>query len=474
MKIKTKSDGAAPVAVMEPAPAPRALPVKRPSPSKPPLVRAQSLKLPPSDLDSEMAVLGAMIVESSAIRAARQYLRQHHFYHKPHSFIFTAMCEMDDRGFGVDVITLAAELKRAGLLDQAGGVEALLLCTQKVATAAHVAYYAKIVAGTYLDRQIIHAATKMAQTQDSENLEKLRQLHLAKETLGAPYMLDYRTGLLTLLEEIMDETKSKVYNTHFPEIDRYWKGMKEGDVNVWAAATNKGKSVMALNLLDRWAMNDNDVGLYVGTEMKAAQTLQRHLAIQSKIEAWKIRKPKLDDREKDQLRQIVVQKMSKMRIAILDDPEPSLEKIEAAAFACGAKRIWIDYLERCSLPAGESLRLQIKEFMRRLKTMAVKRNYIIDLLAQLNRSNYGDVEKPPVLSDLSESSAIEKEADRVCLFWTPKKKQPQDVEGWRVIELIQAKDRSGPCDIAFDLYLSETNLTVMEKTEYDNPFNHKK
>lgn len=436
----------------------------------------------PFDADVERAVLGAMLVELSAVRVARQFLKSDMFMRKANQVIFEAVCRIADQGYEPDLVATVAEIRDAGIHEPGCG-EYLAACIDKVASASHVEYHSKIVAELYIEREIIKSAYRLADGQKDEELKNLAKLHIEKTALSCPITFDYTTGMASVLNEILKPENSKRFQTHYPTMDKTWNGMKPGELNVWGGATNEGKSLFLLNLLDR-ASKAGERCLYVGTEMTSVETVERHLSIQSNVEAWKIRIPRIDDVDLSRL-QKTVKVMSKMNVSILDDPEPNLAKIEAAIHSSKSDIIFLDYLERFEMPRADQLRLQIKEFMRQLKTMARRTNTVIHLAAQLNRDTYGVEQRAPTLADLSESSAIEKEADRVGLLWAPadapvSKKEVEKGEvketatlrdNCRKISIINAKSRHCPRGFVFDFVLDQNNLRIQELSEYNDPFN---
>ena len=154
--------------------------------------------------------------------------------------------------------------------------------------------------------------------------------------------------------------------------------------------------------------------------MTALETFSRHLSMRSGVPAWKIRLRSLSEQDRTRAHDAIADHLYKFPIEILDDPEPTLERIESTIARTKPDAVFVDYLERMSLPPAKDLRLSVKEFMRRLKGIARKRNVMVLLASQLNRTTYAkDNDTAPTLADLSESSAIEKESDRVFLMWRP-------------------------------------------------------
>src|SRR6187549_3983858 len=88
--------------------------------------RRASGRVPPHNLSAEESVLGASLLSRDAIGAvSEQGLRPEDFYRPGHQHIFDAIRALYATGAPADTITVADELRRAGLLDQIGGTEVL-------------------------------------------------------------------------------------------------------------------------------------------------------------------------------------------------------------------------------------------------------------------------------------------------------------------------------------------------------------
>ena len=69
-------------------------------------------RVPPQDIDAEMAVLGAMFLESEAVPKAMELLDENSFYHTAHQKIFRAALKLYDERQPIDAITMADKLKK--------------------------------------------------------------------------------------------------------------------------------------------------------------------------------------------------------------------------------------------------------------------------------------------------------------------------------------------------------------------------
>jgi len=143
--------------------------------------------LPPQNLDAECAVLGAMILNPGAVPVARDLVTSGDFYRLSHGTVFAVVLEMDARGDSVDTITLAAELRRQGLLDQVGGLDFIYALPDLCPVAVSVAKYAVIVRemarrrdGIELSRRLEEAfAEGTPSEQATEGRELLRLLGIS-------------------------------------------------------------------------------------------------------------------------------------------------------------------------------------------------------------------------------------------------------------------------------------------------------
>lgn len=118
-------------------------------------------RLPPQDLDAEQAALGACLLETAAMDLVAAYLDMKDFYREAHQVIFAAMLEVKSRDEPVDIVTVAAELRRRGKLESVGGGEYLTALIGQVPTAARAARYAKIVHEKALLRDLIRAGSEI-------------------------------------------------------------------------------------------------------------------------------------------------------------------------------------------------------------------------------------------------------------------------------------------------------------------------
>src|SRR3546814_5564936 len=78
-------------------------------------------RVPPHDLQAEESLLGAMMLSSTAIADAAGVVTASDFYKPAHGHVYDAVHTLYASGQPVDSVTVADELRRAGLPDALGG-----------------------------------------------------------------------------------------------------------------------------------------------------------------------------------------------------------------------------------------------------------------------------------------------------------------------------------------------------------------
>ena len=115
----------------------------------------ETVILLPQALELEEAVLGAMLVDRSAIEETIEVLTTKVFYKREHQLIFNAIREVYIDSERVDMLTISQYLKAKGDHEKAGGDLKIIELTQKVATGAHVDFHPKILLQKFIQREII-------------------------------------------------------------------------------------------------------------------------------------------------------------------------------------------------------------------------------------------------------------------------------------------------------------------------------
>ncbi len=130
----------------------------------------------------------------------------------------------------------------------------------------------------------------------------------------------------------------------------------------------------------------------------------------------------------------------------------------------------IDYLQLMSMKGRrESRQQEISEISRTLKLLAKDLDVAVLALSQLSREAEKHEDTPrPKLSDLRESGSIEQDADSVMMLYRDTTQKEDESKVSDKVELIIAKNRSGPIKTIRLGWIPEFTLFI-EPTKIEEP-----
>jgi len=376
---------------------------------------------PPHSIEAEQAVLGGLLLESSAWDQVADAVNEEDFYRPDHRLIFAAIGELAGNGRPCDVVTVSEQLERIGKLEAAGGLAYLSSLARDTPTAANVRAYADIVHERSLLRQLIRAGTEIAAAVFNNKGETARELVDAAEqrvfTIAeAGTRGQGAIAVKTLLPRVIDQIDEWHSNpgslrglpTGFTDFDKMTGGLRPGDLVVVAGRPAMGKSTLAVNMAEYAAVHPNtraSVAIF-SLEMPAEQVITRMLASVGGVPLSNLRSGQISDDDWVRITSATNQ-LSEAKIFI--DETPALTPTELRARARRIKRehglslILVDYLQLMQVPGTKENRAtEIGEISRGLKVLAKELGVPVIALSQLNRAVEQRENKKPVMSDLRE------------------------------------------------------------------------
>jgi len=126
-------------------------------------------KVPPSNIEAELSILGSCLLENSSINIVRSFINKDDFYNDAHKKIFSVIVELSEKAEPIDLTTLNNALRNKSMLDSVGGASYIASLVDNIPSAANVASYAEIVKEKSDLRLIIAAAHEMAVAAYSAN-----------------------------------------------------------------------------------------------------------------------------------------------------------------------------------------------------------------------------------------------------------------------------------------------------------------
>lgn len=393
-------------------------------------------RIPPQAIDLEQAVLGAMMIDGTAMNNVIDILRtKDAFYDPKHQAIFEAMSDLYNGTTPIDLLTVTEQLRKLGSLELAGGAYYLSTLTNKVASAAHVEHHSRIIIEKYIQREIIGISNEILKEAYDETKDVFSVLSKAEEDLFAIAQNNMKksydtmqTAMKGAIEEIESarENKDGVSGvpTGFKDLDRMTSGWQRSDMIVIAARPAMGKTAFVLSMARNTAV-DYGMGVAIfSLEMSSVQLVKRLISSEAQIDAEKLRKGNIEDHEFQQIH-TKISKLSKAPIYIDDTPGISVFELRAKCRRLKQKHdidmVVIDYLQLMTAGTNKGAgnrEQEISQISRSIKEIAKELNIPVIALSQLSRSveqRGGD--KRPILSDLRESGAIEQDADIVSFIY---------------------------------------------------------
>ncbi len=431
------------------------------------------VQLPPQAIEAEMAVLGSMMIERDAVEKAVDALNDRDFYQESHRKIFAALRDLYLRGDGVDLVTAGEELRKSKQLDAVGGMQYLTDVIHKVATAAHVDYYARLVKEKAILRELINACTNTITECYSEAREPNEILDQAQagvlkvaERQTMHNVVEAKDLAHEVIEQIEIAHKRKEAVTGIASglkaLDNMTSGFQKSDLILLAARPSQGKTALAMNIAANIVLADKPMPVLVfSMEMSRHAIMQRFIAAEARVNLRNI-KDGFFPREKWTDLTNAAARFSDAPLFVVDTPGLSVLGVRSLARQVAAEQrrkgkelgaIVIDYLQlmRGSSFRSESRQQEVSEISRGLKFLARDLNLPVIALSQLSRrtEEKGRTDARPQLSDLRESGALEQDADLVMFIYREAYYKPNDpsVDDSKA-EVIIAKQRQGPTGIA--------------------------
>ncbi len=415
-------------------------------------------KIPPQNLEAEMAVLGSMLIDEEAISVAAESLDRDLFYKDSHRKVFEAIIGLYNSSKAVDLITLTDELKRKGNLEEVGGASFLTALANSVPTAANINHYVSIVKEKGILRTLINNSTKVislcyeSDGNVNEVVDSAEQLvfDVSDRRIHGSYQ-HLKELIKDGIEKIDLLYQKKAHVTGIPtgyvDFDIQTAGLQPSDLIIVAGRPSMGKSAFALGIIEHAGVVAKIPVAIFSLEMSKEQLVQRMLCAHAKVDAHKVRTGYLATSDWPRLT-AAAGKLSDSPIYVDDTPAISVMELRAKARRMkmhhDIQLIVLDYMQLMrGAMNSESRQQEISEISRSLKALARELNVPIVAISQLSRAVEAREHHRPQLSDLRESGAIEQDADVVALILREEYYNPTpDNEG--IAEINIAKQRNGP------------------------------
>src|SRR3989339_1432267 len=453
-------------------------------------------KLPPQNLEAEVALLGALLIDKDAIIKVADIVQSYDFYKDAHGKIFGAMTDLFSKNEPIDILSLTNRLEEKNILEQTGGRAYLAKLSAAVATASHVANYAHIIQRKATLRRLLNTAVEITELGYQEEIDLEDVLDKAEQKLfnvSQKYIKNIFLPIDALLAQAFERIddlhkqsgKLRGLTTGFTGLDNILAGLQKSDLIILAARPSVGKTSLALDIARQAAVNTKiPVGVF-SLEMSKEQLVDKLLCAQGNIDLWKMRTGKLSDREDDNDFAKISHAMGVLSEAPLYiDDSAGLNimeiktKVRRLQIEKGLGLVVIDYLQLMEGRGkySDNRVQEVSEISRSLKVIAKELNIPVLALSQLSRAvEMGGGAAIPKLAHLRESGSIEQDADVVMFIYrksSDRHYRPEDIpeNEKNIAKIFIAKHRNGPLG-SVDLYFNENYASFrnLDKRTLDTP-----
>lgn len=410
-----------------------------------------SQRLPPSNLQAEQALLGALLANNKAYERVSDFLLPDHFADPIHGRVYLAIQRRVEAGQLADAITLKAEFEHSGTLDEVGGTAYLAQLLTAMVGIINAGEYGRAVYDAWLRRQLIDIGETVVNNAfgaDAE-LDGPKQVEAAEQSLfdlaakgGSDKGFVTFEAALTQAIHSAEAAFRRVggvsgLSTGLRDLDKKTGGLHPSDLLILAGRPGMGKTALATkiafgaaNALLREARQTDPAAIpkscvaAFSLEMSAEQLATRLLAEEARISGDRIRRGDIGQKDFDRFVQ-VSREIGTLPLFIDDTPAITLSGLRTRCRRLkrtkgGLALVVIDYLQLMRPAAGtrpENRVLEISQITQGLKAIAKELAVPVLALSQLSRSVESREDKRPQLSDLRESGSIEQDADVVMFIY---------------------------------------------------------
>ncbi len=383
-------------------------------------------RLGPHSIEAEEALLGALLMDVSALAPVRALVRSGDFFELKHNWLYAAICALFDGGQAVDNVTLVDELRRRGQLDDVGGSAYVTYLINSTPTFLHAETYARIVQTAALRRQLMDAAGAIAQAAREDGTEIDGVLLRAQEALSAVAKRASGGQLVDgamLADEAMNEAHgwlmepadTRGLKTGFPGLDRILGGLEPGVMLSIGGDTGMGKSTFAGALVRAFALQGR--GLLLTTETMPKTAFHKFAGDMAGIPYKDVRRGRLSQAQAEALMSAYVDLVALgQNVVVWPGLDPNPLRLQAEVLRLQDEEpgcLWVVVDSGSKLADGlqaESDYARVTAAAHALQNVALE-GVVVGVTWQIGRSTKERDVKLPRLHDFKNSGAVEENTD---------------------------------------------------------------
>lgn len=448
----------------------------------------------------EVAILGACLLEKTAVGRTYGLLDVQSFYTDDNKKIYGMLVEMFDKNIPIDCLTVWQRMMQRKQTLHAGDVGYYLMSlTNEVVSTAHLEFHCHVVHEMWRKRAVERITSQGVDSSQDVRVQISRLSEELRDLQGGEWKKDWFTMEELMMRLATHQQQIKEGNvtfltTGFRRIDELNGGFFNGQLIVVASRPSMGKSALVGKMAVKMARQGKRVGI-VSLEMDNVQIAARVAALETSISFQSIYRNLFQDQEEQaKFHRIISNQTVTLPIYVSDKTRVDVNEIKAKAAKLrnlwGCDCIIVDYLqlvESTVTNKNYNREQEVAKISRGLKLLANDMEIPVIMVCQLNREGAKRSMKDrfPKESDLRESGAIEQDADAILMLhrdW--KAGYEQDEKGGSTeleADLLGVKWRNGALfHLKLDFHPQTMNFEersvirgyapVAEAAETQNPF----
>lgn len=365
-----------------------------------------SERIPPHSWDSEVCVLGSMILDIDCVPAVMENVTEKDFYRKDNQKIYKAICEVYQNNNAIDPVMVKNRLIDNKDWEIAGGAEYLTRIMNSVPTTCNAEHYAKTVRLLSHKRRLISMGAAIINdgydsgTELNDIIDKIKntlpESNIQKDEFENCSMV---SGLKTLHEHLerMRNGANQIVPLPWVTLAEAFggEGIPVGDIGLLVSLSGSGKTWMAYQMAITATDREQPLPTYIiNTEMSAKGYMGRIIALLTgnALAATPGNKDYMDEIAKSA--EQVKEKLEAMPIEITDSGEyntKSIENLIQQKAEKGYKLIILDHLGEIDT-RGRKEYIEFPSFAKRLRDIARANDTVILIVSHLRKSEDGGVE----------------------------------------------------------------------------------
>lgn len=266
----------------------------------------QASSLAPHSEEAERAVLGALVINPDLYHIIADRVGTNDFFLLRHQYIWQAIEALIQAGQIPDYVTICDSLRTRNHLDLVGGASAVTELINAVPTSSHAINYAEIVRIAAIRRHMLAVADEIRglaldegrSLPDVTSNAEMRLLDVTRRGVTATHMRidEAMHSFIDHIEKMQRTGDTGFVPTGFRDFDARFSGLERGTLNIVAASTGTGKSLMAASLALQAGMHGKRVYI-LSNEMLVNDLVNRMVCILTGLNNLKVRTGRLSPGE---------------------------------------------------------------------------------------------------------------------------------------------------------------------------------